>query len=79
MRIVLLNKEYTEIEKVKQLLQRKPMLGIIAYKSEEHESYSVEYLILSSPTKQSDDSINIIVTMLNGTIMSGGMIFYKRQ
>lgn len=75
--IVLLNIEYTDLEKAKQLLQRKSMLGIIAYKSEEHRSYSVEYLILSSPTKQSEDSVDVIVAMPNGTIMFGGMLHIR--
>lgn len=74
MHLVLLNKQYSDIENAKQLLQRKSMLGIIAYKSEEHGSYSVEYIILSSPAIQLHGNIDIIITKLNGNIMFGGML-----
>lgn len=72
--LVFLNKQYADIENVKQLLQRKSILGIIVYKSEEHESYSVEYLILSSPTTQSGGNIDVIIASPNGDIMFGGML-----
>lgn len=74
MHIVLLNKQYTDIENAKQLLQHKSMLGIIAYKSEEHESYSVRYLILTSPATQSNGNIDVIITTPDGVIMFGGML-----
>lgn len=74
--MVLLNKQYTDIERSKQLLQRKSILGIIAYKSEEHQSYSVRYLILTSPATQStlDGNINVIITSPDGNIMFGGIL-----
>lgn len=74
MHMVLLNKQYADIENAKQLLHLKSILGIIVYKSEEHESYSVEYLILSSPTAQSGGNIDVIIASPNGNIMFGGML-----
>ena len=72
--MVLLNKQYTDLENVRQLLQRKSMLGIIAYKSEEHKSYSVRYLILVSPATKSNGNIDVIITSPDGNIMFGGML-----
>jgi hypothetical protein len=74
MHIVMLNKQYTDTENVKQLFQRKSMLGIIANKSEEHESYSVRYLILSSPATKSNGNIDVVITTPDGIIMFGGML-----
>jgi hypothetical protein len=72
--MVLLNKQYTDLENAKQLLQRKSMLGIIAYKSEEDKSYSVRYLVLTSPATQSNGNIDVIITSPDGNIMFGGML-----
>lgn len=72
--VVLLNKQYTDLENAKQLLQRRSMLGIIAYKSEEHKSYSLRYLILTSPAAQSNSNIDVIITDPDGNTMFGGML-----
>lgn len=72
--MILLNKQYADLENAKQLLQHKSMLGIIAYKSEEDKSYSVRYLILTSPATQTKGNIDVVITSSDGNIMFGGML-----
>jgi HEAT repeats len=75
--LVLPNKRFSTVEDAKALLQVKSVLGIVSYKSEEHQSYSVKYLVLGSPAAESKESIDLIIVTPSGDIMFGGLLNVK--
>jgi hypothetical protein len=69
--IVLFNRETASQEGVNLILERKTFLGLFADKMEESGSYSVSYLIFTSPGGPSNQ-IDIVITNPAGVLVCGG-------
>jgi hypothetical protein len=69
--MVLFNQDLISHENGNMLIERKLFFGIFADKIQEHESYSVAYLILTSPAEQ-PKKVNIVITRPDGKIVLGG-------
>lgn len=69
--MALLNRDIVGEQGVQLLSQRKALVGLFADKTEEYGTYSVSYLIFSSPNQRSGE-INLIVTRPNGILVSAG-------
>lgn len=70
--IALFNREFVGEQVFQTLLKRKALLGLFADKSQEFGTYSVTYLIFSSPDSNSN-KINILVTRPDGVLVYGGI------
>jgi|SRR5215216_764283 len=69
--MVLFNQDLINHEDGNMLLKKKLFFGVFAAKIQEHGSYSIAYLIFTSPAGQSR-KINIIMTRPDGKLVLGG-------
>jgi hypothetical protein len=69
--MILLNRDFGDINSVKTLEKRKTFLGVVAIRSEETRLYSVAYLLLTSPAKD-EDAISILIYRTNGKLTFSG-------
>ncbi len=69
--MVLFNQDLINHENGNMLLERKLFFGVVAEKLEEDDSYSVAYLILTSPADQ-PKKVNILMTHPDGKPILGG-------
>jgi hypothetical protein len=71
--IVLFNREFVDKDKIRILRERKSLLGLVADQHPADSSlYSVAYLLLTSPSNEESDKIEIIIPEPEGTIMFAG-------
>lgn len=69
--MILFNRDFVDESGVDGLASRKAFLGVVANRSEESRSYSIEYLILTSPIKQKN-GVDILLHRTNGKLAFGG-------
>jgi hypothetical protein len=69
--MALLNRDIVGEQGVQLLSQRKALVGVFADKTEEYGTYSVSYLVFSSPNQRSGE-INLIATRPDGIVVSAG-------
>jgi hypothetical protein len=69
--MVLFNQHLINHEDGNMLLKRKLLLGVFAAKIQEHGSYSVAYLIFTSPAGEGR-KLNIVMTSPDGKLVLGG-------
>jgi hypothetical protein len=69
--MALFNRDFVGEQGIQLLSERKAIVGLFADKTEEDGTYSVSYLIFSSPNQRSGE-INLIVTRPDGILVSAG-------
>ncbi len=65
------NQAFTNSDAIQALQVRKTLLGVIATRNEETESYSMAYLLLTSPTAQANIS-NLLIHRSTGDLVFSG-------
>jgi hypothetical protein len=69
--VVCLNDEYAGPDAVGRLLERKALLGLVAFKSPETGLYSVSHVLMTSPDERAD-AIRILVPRSSGRTALAG-------
>lgn len=69
--MILLNRDFGDIDSVQTLGKRRAFLGVVALRSEATRLYSVAYLMLTSPARD-EDAISILVYRTNGNLAFSG-------
>jgi hypothetical protein len=70
--MIVLNKEFSDKTSVVTLAKRKGFFGVVAIRDEQSRSYSVAYLILTSPAKH-DQSIDVLIYRISGQLCFTGI------
>lgn len=70
-RMIMLNRDFTDSDAIKKLIERKAFLGVVATRFEESDMYSPSFLLLTSPVKQSS-MINILIHRTTGALAFSG-------
>lgn len=76
--LILINREFAGPEAVAKARERKAFLGVVATRIEETGSYSVTFLMLTSPAR-AKGKIDLLVTRTTGEPVFGGTIRVLRE